>query len=135
MLAGIGGVPPTDRSAYVTVASTTGAVWPVTNVKNLTSVRSGLRRSGDQVHTTLASLPLLVVVRRIGPVSDNGSVGSWHRGSPYAPTGESKLVSGAFQAGTITLCNPSLRGGEARTIVINASGRPRVQKAWVASCA
>lgn len=53
----------------------------------------------------------------------------------YAPTGESKLISGAFQAGTITLCNPSLRGGEARTIIINSSGRPRVQKAWVANCA
>lgn len=53
----------------------------------------------------------------------------------YAPTGEAKLVSGAFQAGTITLCHPSLRGGEARTIVISNSGRPRVQKAWVSDCA
>ena len=52
----------------------------------------------------------------------------------YAPTGEAKLASGAFQAGTITLCHPSLRGGEARNIVINANGRPRVQKAWVAKC-
>lgn len=52
----------------------------------------------------------------------------------YAPTGEAKLPSGAFQAGTITLCHPSLRGGEARTIVISASGRPRIQKAWMADC-
>lgn len=53
----------------------------------------------------------------------------------YSPTGESRLVGGGFQAGTITLCHPSLRGGEARSIVISASGRPRVQKTSVADCA
>jgi type IV fimbrial biogenesis protein FimT len=52
----------------------------------------------------------------------------------YAPTGETKMASGAFQSGTITLCNPSLRGSDARQIVISASGRPRVQKTTVASC-
>jgi type IV fimbrial biogenesis protein FimT len=52
----------------------------------------------------------------------------------YAPTGETKLTSGAFQAGTITLCNASSKGEEARQIVLNAVGRPRVQKARVASC-
>jgi type IV fimbrial biogenesis protein FimT len=52
----------------------------------------------------------------------------------YAPTGEARLSSGGFQAGTITICHPSLRGGEARNIVINSTGRPRVQKAWIANC-
>jgi type IV fimbrial biogenesis protein FimT len=52
----------------------------------------------------------------------------------YAPTGESRLVSGAFQAGTITLCNRNSSPEEARQIVISSSGRPRVQKASVASC-
>jgi type IV fimbrial biogenesis protein FimT len=52
----------------------------------------------------------------------------------YAPTGETKLAGGAFQAGTITLCNQSLKREEARQIVISASGRPRVQKTQVAEC-
>jgi len=52
----------------------------------------------------------------------------------YAPTGETKLVGGGFQAGTITLCNASARGESAREIIISSSGRPRVQKTRVASC-
>lgn len=52
----------------------------------------------------------------------------------YSPTGETKLASGAFQAGTITLCNASSGGEDARQIVLNSVGRPRVQKVRVASC-
>jgi type IV fimbrial biogenesis protein FimT len=53
----------------------------------------------------------------------------------YAPTGEAKLVGGGFQAGTITLCNVSSKSENAREIVISSSGRARVQKTQVASCA
>lgn len=53
----------------------------------------------------------------------------------YVPTGEAKLVGGGFQAGTITLCNSNEGPDEARQIVINSTGRPRVQKAQLASCA
>lgn len=52
----------------------------------------------------------------------------------YAPTGETKLASGAFQAGTITLCNAASGKEDARQIVLNSVGRPRVQKARVSSC-
>jgi type IV fimbrial biogenesis protein FimT len=52
----------------------------------------------------------------------------------YAPTGETKLASGAFQAGTITLCSASSTSQEARQIVLSSVGRPRVQKARVATC-
>jgi type IV fimbrial biogenesis protein FimT len=52
----------------------------------------------------------------------------------YAPTGDAKLVSGAFQAGTITLCTTSTTAENAREIVISSSGRPRVQRTKVASC-
>jgi type IV fimbrial biogenesis protein FimT len=52
----------------------------------------------------------------------------------YAPTGETKLASGAFQAGTITLCNVASGKEDARQIVLNSIGRPRVQKARVSSC-
>ena len=52
----------------------------------------------------------------------------------YAPTGDTKMASGAFQAGTITLCNASSGGEDARQIVLSAAGRPRTQRARVASC-
>jgi type IV fimbrial biogenesis protein FimT len=53
----------------------------------------------------------------------------------YSPTGESKMASGAFQAGTVTVCNVSAKGGDAREIVISAAGRPRTQKSKVTQCA
>ncbi|ABE44791.1 methylation [Polaromonas sp. JS666] len=52
----------------------------------------------------------------------------------FDATGGTRLVSGAFQAGTLTLCRQSALNGEARQIVINSAGRPRVQKVVVATC-
>ena len=52
----------------------------------------------------------------------------------YDPQGRSKLASGAFQAGTITFCRRSAEPTEARQIVINSDGRPRIQKIQVAEC-
>jgi type IV fimbrial biogenesis protein FimT len=60
-----------------------------------------------------------------GPVSNYVSYGS---------TGYSKLVSGAFQAGTFTLCPDAGGGGEARQIVINSAGRARIQKVDATVC-
>ena len=42
-------------------------------------------------------------------------------------------TGGGFQAGTLTVCNPS--AGQARLIVLNAAGRPRIQKGSSTSCA
>jgi len=52
----------------------------------------------------------------------------------FHPTGTTKLVSGAFQAGTLTLCRESAHATEARQVVLSAVGRPRVQSATVTSC-
>jgi len=46
----------------------------------------------------------------------------------FAPSGRTRLVSGAFQAGTLTLCKQSAPGLEARQIVINNAGRARVNR-------
>ena len=46
----------------------------------------------------------------------------------FAPSGRTRLVSGAFQAGTLTLCKQSRGRGEARQIVINNAGRARVNR-------
>ncbi len=60
-----------------------------------------------------------------GPVSNYVSYGS---------TGYSKLVSGAFQAGTFTLCPVTGSNSEARQIIINSAGRARIQKAVATAC-
>lgn len=52
----------------------------------------------------------------------------------FASTGAAKLVGGGFQAGTLTVCQYSADGSTARQIVLNAAGRPRVQKGSAASC-
>lgn len=52
----------------------------------------------------------------------------------FHPSGATQLVGGAFQAGTFTICRQSASSGEARQIILNAVGRPRVQKIEVSSC-
>lgn len=52
----------------------------------------------------------------------------------YGPYGDAKMTSGAFQAGTFTVCRASAEAGEGRQIIINAGGRPRVKKVQVPSC-
>lgn len=52
----------------------------------------------------------------------------------YTPLGPTKKTSGAWQAGTITLCQTTTASGDARKIVISITGRPRIEKITVASC-
>lgn len=52
----------------------------------------------------------------------------------FAPTGGTKLVAGGFQAGTITLCRALQSQGDGRQIILNAAGRPRVQKTQIGTC-
>ena len=52
----------------------------------------------------------------------------------YAPTGGTKSVTGAFQAGTLTVCNVADTSGAARRVVISSTGRPRVARVTLASC-
>ena len=52
----------------------------------------------------------------------------------FVPTGATKLVGGGFQAGTLTVCWESGRTAEARQIILNAAGRPRVRAFTAATC-
>jgi type IV fimbrial biogenesis protein FimT len=52
----------------------------------------------------------------------------------FEATGETRLLSGGFQAGTITICRRSPAVAAARKIVINAVGRARVERTSVQSC-
>lgn len=87
----------------------------------------GLRQGGEEIVWRAQAMPH--DIRVLG----NITVAKY---LSYAPTGEAKFAgSSAFQAGTITLCNASAAPQTARQIVISSSGRPRVQKAHVGSCA
>ena len=52
----------------------------------------------------------------------------------FSPFGGTRLASGAFQAGTITICKRSEGPAEGRQVVINSVGRPRVQRANLNLC-
>lgn len=52
----------------------------------------------------------------------------------YHPMGNSRLVSGAFQAGTITICALSPAQATVSQIVISSVGRPRSQRVTLPSC-
>lgn len=53
----------------------------------------------------------------------------------FHPVGATRLTGGGFQAGTLTLCRASARPTPSRQVVLNAVGRPRVQRATVPACA
>jgi len=52
----------------------------------------------------------------------------------YTQTGAASLTSGAFQAGTLTLCAQSATRVEARQVIISSTGRPRTVRTTVAQC-
>ena len=79
-----------------------------------------------------------VVIERGNPLpstlrlTGNSSIAKY---MSFVATGATRIATGGFQAGTVTVCNLSATGGEARQIVLNAFGRPRVERVAVASCA
>lgn len=52
----------------------------------------------------------------------------------YTPMGTTSYTSGAFQAGTLTVCVQSATPVDARQIVISSAGRPRTAKTTVEQC-
>lgn len=52
----------------------------------------------------------------------------------YTALGSTELASGAFQAGTFTVCRVTAEPTEVRTVVVNAVGRPRTSKAQRPHC-
>jgi len=61
----------------------------------------------------------------------NGNVANY---VSFAPVGGTQLASGAFQAGTISICKRGSAGAAGQQVVVNAVGRPRVQKAAIPAC-
>ena len=65
-------------------------------------------------------------------LTGNNTVASYLSFSPFGGT---RFTSGAFQAGTITVCRTSVETSDARQVVINAVGRPRIQRTTLPMCA
>lgn len=80
---------------------------------------------GEEILRAHASIASNLVLKGNTPVENYVS---------YAAMGGARLVSGAFQAGTLTLCQQSTESSEARKLVISATGRPRVLTTTVAAC-
>lgn len=53
----------------------------------------------------------------------------------FTAVGATKRTGGGFQAGTLTLCRASAAPTSSRQVILNAVGRPRVQRGTVAACA
>ena len=64
-------------------------------------------------------------------LTGNGPVASY---VSYTPMGTTSYTSGAFQAGTLTICTQSSSSVPAREIKISSTGRPRTLKTTVAHC-
>lgn len=52
----------------------------------------------------------------------------------YTPSGATRLISGFWQVGTLKLCHASLSSSDARWVIINSTGRPRIEKTIMSSC-
>jgi type IV fimbrial biogenesis protein FimT len=81
--------------------------------------------AGESVMSREQLVPNLIRMRGNSPVANYVS---------YTPVGSASYTSGAFQAGTFTVCAQSASAVEARRIVISISGRPRTVRTTVAQC-
>ncbi len=86
---------------------------------------NGLRESSETIVHRQQPLSARLVLR------GNANLAAY---VSFAPSGATKLVGGGFQAGTLTLCHQIPERHEARQIILNAAGRPRVRNSTLDSC-
>ena len=87
---------------------------------------TGKRETGETVVYRVDALPAGYRLLGNTNVSKYVSFGS---------NGGAITTGGGFQAGTLTLCQAAVTGGEAREIIINSAGRPRIRKTTATECA
>lgn len=108
------------------VACERGAAWEQGWIVFQDVNNNAVLDGGESLLHREHALPQALRIRGNTPVQDYVS---------YTAFGRSKLTSGAFQAGTFTVCANADRSAEARQVIINSAGRPRMSKATPASCA
>lgn len=112
------------KSASAELCSNTGGWdqgWIIFDDVN----NDGLRQADETVIHRESALPSTV------KLTGNLNVARY---VSFTSTGATRLVGGGFQAGTLTICTRSRDSGDARQVVLNAVGRPRVYRATVAGC-
>jgi type IV fimbrial biogenesis protein FimT len=87
---------------------------------------NGMWESGEAVLLRHAHLGLKVSASGNTTVRQNVSFGA---------SGRSLTPNGAFQAGTLTICEHQASTAKGWLLVINAVGRPRLESAEIAKCA
>lgn len=85
---------------------------------------NGLLDADDPVLASVRPQPAGVVITGNTPV---------RRYVRYTPSGQTQLLNGGFQAGTLTICHTS-SPQPARQLIISASGRARVLQKALAPC-
>ena len=85
--------------------------------------RNGRREADEVLLQQRSASP--AAVRIVGNSTVNHLVG-------YGAQGRSESLTGAFQAGTVRVCAPGQ--GEGWQVVLNAVGRPRLEKAGMPTC-
>ena len=98
-----------------------GQGWMVFHDPN----NNAARDAGEVILSREQPLPLPFTFKGNAPVSSYVSFNSM---------GRTLYASGAFQAGTLTVCLESATPVDARQIVISSSGRPRTVRTTVAQC-
>lgn len=83
------------------------------------------RDAGEAILSRQPALPQPMRFTGNGPLASYVS---------YTPMGITKYTSGAFQAGTLTVCPQSSTSVAARELKISSSGRPRTLKTTVQHC-
>jgi len=53
----------------------------------------------------------------------------------FGASGRSLALNGAFQAGTLTVCQRQTQEARGWRVVVNAVGRPRLEKTTISDCA
>lgn len=86
---------------------------------------NALRDDGEAILFRQEALSKSIRLFGNGPVSKYVS---------YTPTGATNYASGAFQAGTFTVCKASATNAEARELKISITGRPRTLKRTIEQC-
>lgn len=112
-------------------ASTNGTqcnshLWHQGRILFIDDDQNGAVDAGERIMRQTHQAPGGWVIRGNTPVS---------RYVSYNSMGQTRLISGAFQAGTITICPVSATAVEATQIVINSVGRARSRRVNLPECA
>lgn len=112
------------KSADAATCTASGG-WEQGWILFVDSNNNAIRDAGETVIQVQAASAQSMRISGNAPVS---------RYISYSASGTAKLTSGAFQAGTLTVCQVNGTRGEVRQLVLSGTGRVRLQKGSPIDC-